>query len=232
MVPRRRPSSALTLWRLKVLHDSRRSNDSQFERLAGAIYEILQHINDLPDALAARLSTDPTPFLPPEMLSSEVAHHTPTHDREQHSDTASTLVDHLEAQADAAQQHQTGNRVRFEDQPRNSFVQLERSSSAAETQNKGSTLKRKGSLSKLGSVLRGPRMPGGIKIWSACRAAISSRRFEPNSVSQAQVVRHSEPRLPSMQLAGEASGVARREPPPARRALLILTMFTYRSMGQ
>lgn len=174
--------------------DNRQSNDTQFERLISSIESLRMHLGELPEQLAGRLrgeieavglsagrgAQEGGIYFPPtpRAASAPLFHAEPDHqdqqqqpvmDEDNGSNAGSTLVDHLEAQAQAdaeqAAQGTTRGGVRFGINPLSSFAQLDkRMADSADVDGK---VGRKGSIGKKG--MRGPRMPGmaGLKMWGA-----------------------------------------------------------------
>jgi len=164
--------------------DSRSSNDNQFERLISSVEALRTHLGELPDLLAHRLRSE---------LGSDdpyTAHSTTHHlrsssaplfaDQEQQQPvmdedhgSVSTLVDQLEAQAEAQLDGATAaeggaHKVKFGVNPLSSFAQLDQKmADSSDVYDDKGKLVRRGSASGGAKKPRGPRMPGmpGLKIW-------------------------------------------------------------------
>lgn len=193
--------------------DNRQSNDTQFERLISSIESLRMHLGELPEQLAGRLRGEieavglgagrgaqeggiyfpPTPrAASAPLLHAEHNHEDqqqPVMDEDNGSNAGSTLVDHLEAQAQAdaeqAAQGTTRGGVRFGINPLSSFAQLDKR--MADSGDVDGKVGRKGSIGKKG--MRGPRMPGmaGLKMWGEL-ARLALFRLKTHADSSLQVV--------------------------------------------
>lgn len=165
------------------MNDSRHSNDDQFERLISSVEALRSHLGELPDLLARRLRHDlvsEQPFgatttgqhlrsnsAPP---LAEQDHQQPVMDEDNGS--VSTLVDQLEAQAEAEINSPlpadgAEHKVKFGVNPLSSFARLDKKmADSGDIYDDKGKLVRRGSASAVKKP-RGPRMPGmpGLKMW-------------------------------------------------------------------
>lgn len=208
------------------MNSTRVDNRDQFERLINSVENLRIHLGYLPEQLAHRLREEMThghsPGLSADQQYPRSSSAPPRHHTEQQqpvidddNGSATTLVDQLEAQAEARMDAAEPNRVRFGINPLSSFAQLDK-----RMEESGDVLDKDGKLVRKGSTgakkLRGPRMPfvAGLKMFGQCRVSPSRSRAPADPLSRAAQVDQRPSQPPSTLLAGAAELVLS----PAHRA--------------